>query len=201
MVALEQNCCYYRSTIITKTFRSPWYKPIMEQKESTAETLAGTSLRPRERRSVRGGLRELRLGATVHPQLFVSFYVITYNWPFTNTSKWLETEKRIFVPFFLRYNTGHFTQSPLSFGASSNPENAREMALSPYKRTQVLFRAASLLCSEILLNRFALQLREARRSRLFLCTPQFPSLKPGPILGHVRFTAWHLYRYRHSRRD
>lgn len=51
----------------------------------------------------KGSLPQLsdRLSWIVHPCLLFFFSVITYNWPFTNTSKndKLETENRFYVPF------------------------------------------------------------------------------------------------------
>lgn len=90
----------------------------------------------------KGSLQQLsdRLSWVVHPLLFFFFSVITYNWPFTNTSKndKLETENRFYVPFItqgtLQEFFSHFSLSFFFLLQVFMSKESKRMAQSQQKK-------------------------------------------------------------------
>lgn len=155
----------------------------------------------------KGSLQQLsdRLSWVVHPLLFFFFSVITYNWPFTNTSKndKLETENRFYVPFItqgtLQEFFSHFSLSFFFLLQVFMSKESKRMAQSQQKKNVLKSLMPPVLWVKYCHDTAVLQrnVTDGWGGK----GKGFSLLQPGPVLRHIRFAAWHLDWYRYSWRD
>lgn len=134
------------------------------------------------------------------PSIVLLFFsVITYSWPFTNTSKndKLKTENRFYVPFITQGTLQEFFFLVLVFvffpSSSLHVQRVIErMAQSQQKKKCPQESHVSPPLDKILPRHCCIVSQRNITDRWGGKGKGFSLLQPGPVLRHIWFTAWHL---------